>query len=154
MRSRQAPIGTNNTNLGLYRAKIRINLLLCMGQGLFERHKLIVATQLCVAVLKRGGKLQQTKFDYLVRGPRNSTTVNPLKDWLPEAVWSSVQALKVDTHWCKSSNIHRDANLTSTVYMVAVQTANITTYYIETCVITLFWLNYRCGKTVWFCMTA
>ena len=38
-------------------------------QGLFERHKLLVATQLCMRILKKKGDLSQEKFDYLLRGP-------------------------------------------------------------------------------------
>jgi len=39
-------------------------------QGLFERHKLLVATQLCMRILKKKGELSQEKFDYLLRGPQ------------------------------------------------------------------------------------
>ena len=41
-----------------------------ISQGLFERHKLIVATQLCMAVLRQRGELQRTKFEFLLRGPK------------------------------------------------------------------------------------
>lgn len=41
-----------------------------VAQGLFERHKLIVSTQLCMAVLKARGELQRAKFDVLLRGPK------------------------------------------------------------------------------------
>ena len=64
-------------------------------QGLFERHKLIVATQLCMAILKKNGELQQQKFDFLLRGPKVMGMENPLKEWILDSVWGSVQALKV-----------------------------------------------------------
>lgn len=64
-------------------------------QGLFERHKLIMATQLCVAVLRRKGELQQVKFDYLLRASKVVGMPNPLPEWVPDSVWASVQALKV-----------------------------------------------------------
>jgi hypothetical protein len=41
-----------------------------VAQGLFERHKLIVSTQLCMAVLRARGELQRAKFDLLLRGPK------------------------------------------------------------------------------------
>ncbi len=63
-------------------------------QGLFERHKLIVATQLCMAILKKNGELQQQKFDFLLRGPKVMGMENPLKEWVLDSVWGSVQALK------------------------------------------------------------
>ena len=68
------------------------------AQGLFERHKLIVASQLCIAVLKRSGQLSQAKFEFLLRGPRREGVENPLKDWLSDSVWASIQALKALPH--------------------------------------------------------
>ena len=65
-----------------------------MIQGLFERHKLIAATQLCMAILKSTGELKHEKFDYLLRGPRVMGVDNPLMDWISDSVWGSVQALK------------------------------------------------------------
>ncbi|KAK9808985.1 hypothetical protein WJX72_007373 [[Myrmecia] bisecta] len=65
-----------------------------IAQGLFERHKLIVATQLCMAILKKNGELQQQKFDYLLRGPKVMGVDNPLAEWVSDTVWASVQALK------------------------------------------------------------
>lgn len=41
-----------------------------MAQGLFERHKLIVATQLCMSILKKKGELSYHKFEYLMRGTK------------------------------------------------------------------------------------
>jgi dynein heavy chain len=60
-------------------------------QGLFERHKLIVATQLCMAVLRSRGELQRQKFEFLLRGPKQMGVDNPLTDWVNESVWGSVQ---------------------------------------------------------------
>ncbi|KAI8473051.1 MAG: flagellar outer dynein arm heavy chain beta [Monoraphidium minutum] len=65
-----------------------------VAQGLFERHKLIVSTQLCMAVLRARGELQRAKFDVLLRGPKVMGVDNPLSDWVPESVWGSVQALR------------------------------------------------------------
>jgi hypothetical protein len=41
-----------------------------VAQGLFERHKLIVSTQLCMSVLRARGELQRAKFDMLLRGQK------------------------------------------------------------------------------------
>ncbi|CAD7696266.1 unnamed protein product [Ostreobium quekettii] len=65
-----------------------------VAQGLFERHKLIAATQLCMAILKSTGELKHDKFDFLLRGPRVMGVDNPLSDWINDSVWGSVQALK------------------------------------------------------------
>jgi dynein heavy chain len=61
---------------------------------MFERHKLIVATQLCMAVLRSRGELQRAKFDVLLRGPKVMGVDNPLSEWVSDSVWGSVQALK------------------------------------------------------------
>ena len=62
-----------------------------IAQGLFERHKLIVATQLCMAILRGKGELNFTKFEYLLRGPKVMGVDNPLADWVTDSVWGSVQ---------------------------------------------------------------
>lgn len=68
----------------------------CMcAQGLFERHKLIVATQLAMVVLRKAGELPAAKFDFLLRCPRHPGIPNPIVEWLPDPVWASLQALKV-----------------------------------------------------------
>lgn len=72
----------------------RLTYALDFSQGLFERHKLIVATQLCMAILKKNGELQQQKFDFLLRGPKVMGMENPLKEWVLDSTWGSVQALK------------------------------------------------------------
>eukprot|EP00295_Goniomonas_pacifica_P045819 CAMPEP_0175918472 /NCGR_PEP_ID=MMETSP0108-20121206/11901_1 /TAXON_ID=195067 ORGANISM="Goniomonas pacifica, Strain CCMP1869" /NCGR_SAMPLE_ID=MMETSP0108 /ASSEMBLY_ACC=CAM_ASM_000204 /LENGTH=1079 /DNA_ID=CAMNT_0017241099 /DNA_START=10 /DNA_END=3249 /DNA_ORIENTATION=- len=64
-----------------------------VGQGLFERHKLIFATQLCMRILARDGNLDHDLFDFLIRGPKATGTDNPLAEWLPDSSWASVQAL-------------------------------------------------------------
>ncbi|PNW78281.1 hypothetical protein CHLRE_09g403800v5 [Chlamydomonas reinhardtii] len=65
-----------------------------VAQGLFERHKLIVATQLCMQILRSRGELHYAKFEYLLRGPKVMGADNPLHDWVSDSVWGSVQALK------------------------------------------------------------
>jgi dynein heavy chain len=76
---------------------IEITCLTCfryVAQGLFERHKLIMATQLVMAILRGRGELQQQKFDFLLRGPKVLGEENPLSEWVSDSVWASVQALK------------------------------------------------------------
>ena len=77
-----------------------MTLINCDLQGLFERHKLIVATQLCMAILKKNGELQQQKFDFLLRGPKVMGMENPLKEWVLDSTWASVQALKASKLLC------------------------------------------------------
>jgi dynein heavy chain len=65
-----------------------------VAQGLFERHKLIVATQLCIAILRQEGKLQGTKLDFLLKGPRAQGQDNPLREFVTDSVWACVMALR------------------------------------------------------------
>ena len=76
------------------RPAIETVAVLC-EQGLFERHKLIVATQLAMVVLRKLGELPAAKFDFLLRCPRRHGIPNPIVEWLPDPVWASLQALKV-----------------------------------------------------------
>jgi len=45
------------------------------AQGLFERHKLLVATQLTMSILKKKGELSHAKYEYLMRGPKVSAAL-------------------------------------------------------------------------------
>lgn len=64
-------------------------------QGLFERHKLIVATQLTMAILGREGKLLDGRFELLINRERRVSMPSPLPDWLPDSAWANANALKV-----------------------------------------------------------
>ena len=63
-------------------------------QGLFERHKLLVATQLCMRILKQRGELSYEKFSYLLRGGQGVSVTNPVPEWLPQSCWQATLALK------------------------------------------------------------
>jgi dynein heavy chain len=62
--------------------------------GLFERDKIIVASQLVMCILKQRGELNVQEFDYLLRGPKVSGVDNPLSEWVSDGVWASVQSLR------------------------------------------------------------
>lgn len=62
-------------------------------QGLFERHKLMFATQLCMAMSAADGSLQRDKFDFLLRGGRVEAPPNPLAEWLPLSAWQTAHAI-------------------------------------------------------------
>jgi len=54
-----------------------------------------MASQLCMAVLQKSGKLQPLKYNYLIRGPRKDSGPNAVKEWLLDTAWSSAAALAV-----------------------------------------------------------
>lgn len=64
-------------------------------QGLFERHKLVVATQLAMAILRKEGNLTNEKVELLMSPPGRVAMQSPLPGWLPDTVWAAANALKV-----------------------------------------------------------
>lgn len=52
------------------------------AQGLYERHKLLVATQLCMRILQKQGALSADKWEYLLRGPKVRDGVWFAAGWL------------------------------------------------------------------------
>ena len=73
-----------------------------VARGLFERHKLILATQLCFQILARAGELDAPSFQFLLRGPTLAAGAetgappppNPLKEWLSDSAWDAVLGLR------------------------------------------------------------
>ena len=69
----------------------------CFGyvaQGLFERHKLVFAAQLCFQVQQRDGSLPPAMFDFLIQGRRAVGIENPLAEWMDDGTWLTCNALK------------------------------------------------------------
>ena len=80
------------------RESLRMTIFTCVSRGLFERHKLIFLAQLCFLLQRRGtlGEehlLNETQFEFLLRGPRKLGVENPLIGWLPNANWQACCAL-------------------------------------------------------------
>jgi dynein heavy chain len=65
-----------------------------IASGLFERHKLIVASQFTMAILKKQDKLPTQQFDWLLRGPRVVGVDNPVPEWVGTSNWECVQSLR------------------------------------------------------------
>jgi dynein heavy chain, axonemal len=68
-----------------------------INRGLFERDKLMVATQLTFQVMVRDGRLNGDQVAVLVsgRGDPRPGLMGPLSDWMPEVMWPKVKALEV-----------------------------------------------------------
>ena len=65
-------------------------------QGLFVRHQLMFAAQLCMMVLQKKDALPGPKLEFLLRGPRKaSCPANPVPEWLPNSCWAILQCLQV-----------------------------------------------------------
>ena len=79
------------------RSSLRITIYTMVSRGLFVRHKLIFLAQLTFNLMKRGilgedNILNETHFQFLLRGPRKEGEENPLS-WLPKGAWDGCQAL-------------------------------------------------------------
>jgi dynein heavy chain len=71
-------------------------------RGLFETHKLIVATMLCLRVLLRAGELESDEVDHLVIGKvdLNPTQIpDSLKSFLNDNIWAACRALESISHF-------------------------------------------------------
>ncbi|KAL0208847.1 hypothetical protein P9112_011434 [Eukaryota sp. TZLM1-RC] len=64
------------------------------SRGLFERHKLILSSQLCFKIQLRKGQIQSDELDFLVRGTKDFSKPNPLS-WLDDQAWAAVVGLSV-----------------------------------------------------------
>ena len=81
----------------LLRSSLRITIYTFVSRGLFVRHKLIFLAQLTFNLMKRGilgedNVLNETMFQYLLRGTRKVGDENPI-EWLPVSSWESCLAL-------------------------------------------------------------
>ena len=79
------------------RSSLRIVMYTMVSRGLFVRHKLIFLSQLTFNLMKRGNlgednMLNETQFQFLLRGPRKEGEENTLS-WLPKSAWESCMAL-------------------------------------------------------------
>ena len=79
------------------RSSLRIVMYTMVSRGLFVRHKLIFLSQLTFNLMKRGNlgednMLNETQFQFLLRGPRKEGEENTLS-WLPKSAWEACMAL-------------------------------------------------------------
>lgn len=67
-----------------------------INRGLFERDKLMVATQLTFQIMVKDGKLNGDQVALLVsgKGDPKPGLMGPLSDWMPEQMWPKVKALE------------------------------------------------------------
>jgi dynein heavy chain len=78
------------------RKSLRLTIYTWISRGLFERHKLILMSQITFNLLKRQiigqEEWNEPHFQFLLKGPKNLSESNPLT-WLPDSSWYSVLAL-------------------------------------------------------------
>jgi dynein heavy chain len=78
------------------REMIRMTIYQWVSRGLFERHKPIFRTQMCFRLMQKGiltVEYTDKEMYFLLNCPSRSDVPNPLKEWLPDLVWYSMQKL-------------------------------------------------------------
>jgi dynein heavy chain len=72
---------------------ITYQVFIYTDRGLFERHKLIFSTALCLKMQE--SELDPQLLDFLIRGSQliESSEANPFDDWMSDETWLSVNAL-------------------------------------------------------------
>lgn len=78
------------------RAMIRMTIYQWVARGLFEAHKPIVRAQLTFRLMQK--KIIQVEYSdkemaFLLQCPGKQDIPNPLKEWLPDLAWFSMQKL-------------------------------------------------------------
>ena len=66
-------------------------------RGLFDRHKLILSSQLMLKILSRDGRLKDSELQFLLHGPKATASFSPMTTqvaaYLTEQQWTACQAL-------------------------------------------------------------
>jgi dynein heavy chain len=75
---------------------IRIVIYTWVSRGLFERHKTIFLAQITFRLMQKGileVDYTPQEMNFLINCPISTVVPNPLKKWLPDKAWYSVQKL-------------------------------------------------------------
>jgi dynein heavy chain len=78
------------------REMIRMTIYQWVSRGLFERHKPIFRTQLCFRLMQKqilSVEYTEKEMYFLLSCPSKADVPNPLKEWLPDLAWYSMQKL-------------------------------------------------------------
>lgn len=71
-----------------------LSCFLSASDGLHERHKLVLAAELCLSSLLEQGKLDRALYNALLNGSRPVAPQNPLREWLSDDGWGAVLHLE------------------------------------------------------------
>jgi len=78
------------------RDSIRMTIYRWVSRGLFQRHKQIFRCQLTFRLMQK--KIVHVEYTekemfFLLNAPAKTDLVNPLKEWLPDGAWYTIQKL-------------------------------------------------------------
>ena len=95
------------------REMIRMTIYQWVSRGLFEKHKQIFLTQLTFRLMqKQILTVEYTirEMSFLLRCPLKTDVLNPLKEWLPDLAWYSIQRLiEIDGFELFAQHVEREA---------------------------------------------
>ena len=95
------------------RTMIRMTIYQWVSRGLFEQHKQIFLVQMTFRLMEKGVvnvNYTPQQMSFLINGPMNTAVPNPLKRWLPDAYWYSIQKLiEIEPFEAFSTNLVKDA---------------------------------------------
>jgi dynein heavy chain len=95
------------------REMIRMVIYQWVSRGLFEQHKQIFLVQMTFRMMQKEIiKIDYTpqQMSFLINCPMNTAIPNPLKKWLPDAYWYSIQKLiEIDIFENFATNLVKDA---------------------------------------------
>ena len=95
------------------RQMIRITIYQWVSRGLFEQHKQIFLCQMTFRLMQKEIikiDYTQQQMNFLINCPMNTAIPNPLKRWLPDAYWYSIQKLiEIDIFENFATNLVKDA---------------------------------------------
>jgi dynein heavy chain len=95
------------------REMIRMTIYQWVSRGLFEKHKQIFLTQLTFRLMQK--QILQVEYtgkemNFLLRCPLKTDVPNPLKEWLPDLAWYSIQRLiEIDGFEQFAQHVEREA---------------------------------------------
>lgn len=78
------------------RDMIRMTIYKWVSRGLFEKHKQIFLCQVTFRLMQKlviHVEYSSKEMSFLLRCPLKTDTPNPLKEWLPDISWYSIQKL-------------------------------------------------------------
>jgi len=92
---------------------IRITVYQWVSRGLFERHKQIFLSQLIFRLMqKQVVEVAYTpqQMSFLINCPTSTAVANPLKKWLPDKAWYSINKLiEIEGFEQFATNLSKDA---------------------------------------------
>jgi len=96
------------------RQSIRMTIYQWVSRGLFERHKQIFLCQLTFRLMQKGilddVEFSQQEMNFLINCPTKTDIPNPLKKWLPDLAWFSVQKLiEIELFESFANNLEKEA---------------------------------------------